>query len=354
MKKLISLLTALVMVLSMSTIAFAASAYHDSEKSVTANGYTFSITERTHPDYSVSRTFTRDAAATRSLPDVNEAKAMLIAMGMDEEEVNAFPNETLQEFAMSEEVTVTTSYSKHSESSNQTVGMPEGAALAEATSLSSQQEAYIIANAQDGISPIGEKPNESTIPGVFEDSYMKITHAVAKLTGGAYKFTTSATWLTMPFFRGYDSIGSCAMNGTVTPNTSSGKYWYTTKTFNLGNVSSIASGDITITNKSNKVNGNWYGSAGVFNLPNDPGGSGGVTVMHTDLHAYYEYKGHVSQPKVESYFNTVGTYSHSTISIASNPSVSIDTSGTASASIGLDITPSADIRNAEREIHYIP
>lgn len=163
-----------------------------------------------------------------------------------------------------------------------------------------------------------------------------------------------ATWLTMPFFRVYDSIGSCAMNGTVTPNTSSGKFWYTTKTFNMGNVSSIPSGNITITNRTNKTNGNWYGSAGIFNLPNDPGGSAGITVMHTDLKAYYEYKGHVTQPTIASYFNTVGTYSHATIGLSVSPSISIDTSGTASASISLSLFADTDVRNAEREIYHRP
>lgn len=158
----------------------------------------------------------------------------------------------------------------------------------------------------------------------------------------------------MPFFRGYDSIGACAMNGTITPNTSYGKYSYNTKTFNMGNVTTIPSGDITITDKENAVNGNWYGSAGIFNLPNDPGGSGGTSVMHTDFTAYYEYKGHVSQPNIESYFNTVGSYSHATLGLSTDPSISIDTSGTASASIGLSLVSLTDVRNAEREIHYIP
>ena len=198
------------------------------------------------------------------------------------------------------------------------------------------------------------KAEYSTTAGVFEDSYMKITHSAINQGNGSYKFTVNATWLTMPFFRGYDSIGSCAMNGTVTPNTSSGKYWYTTKTYYLGKVTSTPSGNITITNKSNAVNGNWYGSAGIFNLPNDPGSSNGTTVLHTDLKAYYEYKGHVSKPKAESYFNTVGTYSHATVGISFSPSISIDTTGTASASIGLSLFADKDVRNAEREIHYRP
>lgn len=122
----------------------------------------------------------------------------------------------------------------------------------------------------------------------------------------------------------------------------------------MGNVSSVPLGNIAIKDKSNKIKGNWYGSSGVFNLPNDPSGSGGLTIMHTDLKAYYEYKVHVSHLASESYFNTVGTYSHSTISLGFSPSVSIDTSGSASASIGIDIPPSADVRNAELEIHYKP
>lgn len=159
----------------------------------------------------------------------------------------------------------------------------------------------------------------------------------------------------MPFFRGYDSIGACAMNGTVTPNTSSGKYSYTTKLFNIGSVSTSKSGDITITDISNEVNGSWYGSVGVFNLPNDVSDPNtGISIMHTDLQAYFEYKGHVSYPKIESYFNTVGTYTHTTISLGFSPSVSIDTSGSVSASIGIEPGINKDIRSAEREVHYIP
>lgn len=357
-KKLLAAVLSSAMLLSVvSTSALAADVPPcEIEKEVSFDGYSFTITEKTYPDYSVSRTYTRDSGMTRSTPNIHETKAMLLAMGMDEDEVAAIPNETLQDFATSEEITIVTSYSKHSESSDQTTGLPEQTALAEAAVLSQEQEAYTVEHSQNCIDPLGEKPNNSSVPGIFEDSYMKITHSAIKLSGdrGGYKFTTNATWLTMPYFRGYDSIGSCAMNGTVTPNTSSGKYWYTTKTYNSGHVTSVNSGDITITDKYNEVNGNWYGSAGVFNLPDDPGGAPGFSVMHTDLKAYYEYKGHVSHPSTESYFNTIGTYSHATLRFGGSPSVSIDTSGNVSASIGLDITPSADVRNAEREIHYIP
>lgn len=352
-KKLVSVALAAVMAIGMSTTTFAAAPQPDkTEKTISANGYDFVVTEKIYPDYSVSRTYTRNPM-TRATASEDETVAMLIALGMSEDDVNAIPANTLLDFANGKEITITTSYTKHNENSNTTVGLQEDVALSSAEILSQQQEKYILENPQE-ITPYGEKPNNSKVPGVFEDSYMKMTHAAINQGNGAYKFTVNATWLTMPFFRGYDSIGSCAMNGTVTPNTSYGKYWYNTKTFNMGNVSTVPSGDITITDKTNAVNGNWYGSAGVFNLPNDPGGSGGLSVMHTDLKAYYEYKGHVSQPNIESYFNTVGTYVHATITITGSPSVSIDTSGTVSASIGISVAGGEDIRNAELEVRYKP
>ena len=352
-KKLVSVALSAVTVMGMSVTAFAAEPQtSEIEKTISANGYDFTVTEHTAPDYSVSRTYTK-SMMTRSATTEDETRAMLLALGMNEDEINAIPADTLQDFANGKEVTVVTSYTKRNETANTTVGLPEETALTSAAALSEEQENYILEN-QQGIATCGEKPNNSTTAGVFEDSYMKITHSAINQGNGSYKFTVNATWLTMPFFRGYDSIGSCAMNGTVTPNTSSGKYWYTTKTYYLGKVTSTPSGNITITNKSNAVNGNWYGSAGIFNLPNDPGSSNGTTVLHTDLKAYYEYKGHVSKPKAESYFNTVGTYSHATVGISFSPSISIDTTGTASASIGLSLFADKDVRNAEREIHYRP
>lgn len=354
MKKLLSIVLSLAMVFSFSATTFATKSNHtENEKTVSANGYDFTITEKTSPDYSVSRTYTKGGTMAYSKQNDEETKAMLLALGMDEDEVNAIPTDTLQDFANGIEITVVIAYTKHNKTSETTTGIPESIALDEAATLNQQQENYIIQH-QKEISTYDEKPNDSTTPGVFEDSYMRMSHSAIYQGNGYYKFTTSSRWLTMPFFRGYDSIGSCAMNGTVTPNTSSGKYWYTTKTYYMGNVSSIPSGNITITNRSNVADGNWYGSAGIFNLPNDPGGSSGANVMHTNLNAYYEYKGHVSQPTIESYFNTVGTYSHATIGISWSPSISINTSGTASASIGLSLIADRDVRNAEREIHFVP
>ena len=241
-KKLVSVALSAVMVMGMSVTAFAAEPQtSEIEKTISANGYDFTVTEHTAPDYSVSRTYTK-SMMTRSATTEDETRAMLLALGMNEDEINAIPADTLQDFANGKEVTVVTSYTKRNETANTTVGLPEETALTSAAALSEEQENYILEN-QQGIATCGEKPNNSTTAGVFEDSYMKITHSAINQGNGSYKFTVNATWLTMPFFRGYDSIGSCAMNGTVTPNTSSGKYWYTTKTYYLGKVTSTPSGN---------------------------------------------------------------------------------------------------------------
>lgn len=352
-KKLVCLALSSIMVIGMSATAFAAETADETEKTVKSGGYTFEITEKTEKDYTVVRTYENIASRARSTTNLGKAKAMLAALGMTEEEINAFPSETLYDIATAKDIVISTSYTRHSEDGNTTVGVPAKTATEAAAVLTEEQEDYFIEKLQ---APAVSKAiaNESTTPGVFKDSYMKITHTAIHLGGGSYKYTVSSEWLTMPFFRGYDSIGSCAMNGTVTPNTSSGKYWYTTKTINMGNITSTPSGNITITNKSNKVNGNWYGSAGVFNLPNDVSNPNGVSLMHTGLKAYYEYKGNVTFPTLASNFNSTGTYSHATLTVSVSPSVSINTSGTASASIGLKIVGGTDVRNAELEVKYKP
>lgn len=351
-KQLLCVALSSAMVMGMSATAFAAEETDSTKKIIENNGYSFEISETTKADYTVVRTYENDNPITRNAPDLEKAKALLAALGMTEDEINAFPTETLYDFATAEDIVVSTSYTKRNDENNTVIGLPANTAILEASILSEQQEDYFIEQLNPNTR--GTKPNDSTTPGEFKDSYMKITHSAIHLGGGSYKFTVNSEWLTMPFFRGYDSIGSCAMNGTVTPNTSSGKFWYTTKVINMGQISTLNSGDIAITDKSNKTNGNWYGSAGVFNLPNDVSNSNGISLMHTNLKAYYEYKGNVTHPTLASNFNSTGTYVHATLTISGSPSVSIDTSGTVSASIGISVVGGEDIRNAELEVKYTP
>ena len=181
---------------------------------------------------------------------------------------------------------------------------------------------------------------------------MRVFYLVSYLGDAAYYFSTDARWLSMPLFRGYDSIGSCAQNATVIPGTGNGYVEYDIAEIINGKTRRSSDG-YDISNCKNAVNGSWYGSAGVFNLPNDSH-IGNISTMYSNFKAHYEYEGHVTHPNTSSYFNTIGAYDHSKLRLSFSPSVSIDMNGDFSASIGLAITSSTDTRGVELEIHYIP
>ena len=248
-----------------------------------------------------------------------------------------------------EQIVVATSYSKTDLNNNKTY-LDESTALQEATILKEEQNQIKINKA------LGRELY-ANYSDTFKDSYMKLTYAVTYKGNGSYLYSVDSTWLTMPFFRGYDSIGSCAMNGTVTNSTRSGYYTYDATYINNGTGGTVTydkGKKTSITNFKNAVKGNWYGSVGIFNLPNDINNSY-ATTFYDNLKAHYQYRGHVSSPSESRWFNTVASYDHSTIALnVDTPSVSIDLNGEISASIGLSITGHVDTRSVELEIKYTP
>ena len=80
----------------------------------------------------------------------------------------------------------------------------------------------------------------------------------------------------------------------------------------------------------------------------------GGLIIHDNFGAHFQYSGHVTSPDEQRWFNTVGNYTHATLSVALSPSISIDYSGSLSASVGIDVVGDTDIRGVEFEINYIP
>ena len=115
---------------------------------------------------------------------------------MKESAVDKLTTETLQDFANSSNIVVTTSYTKYDEENGTSTALPKATALAEASALQATREAVFMQAAQN-ISTFGIKDNESDKPGEFRDSYMELTHAAADQGGGSYLFTVDAEWLTM-------------------------------------------------------------------------------------------------------------------------------------------------------------
>lgn len=193
----------------------------------------------------------------------------------------------------------------------------------------------------------------------YQDSYMRVFYLVTYLGDddndpGKYYFSTDARWLTMPIFRGTDSIGSCAMECTVTNSSRSGWYEYDTYyTYGLSSWNTPTHSNMSSSSFQNPVNGNWYGSGAIINLPNDSA-TDTSSIIHTNYKAHYEYCGHVNTPTLSKWFNTIGTYDHSRFTIAFSPSLSIDTGGEFTANLGLDFAVAHDIRGVELEVHYIP
>lgn len=347
LKKALGLLLAFVIIFSTSTNTFANS--FPTTKQIQVDNHSFEIKERTGKNHEIIRTYENNENIIPFSNDPNQIKPLLTALGMEEESVNNLSAETLKEFSEGSQIIVSTIYSK-TDSHNNVTYLDESVALEEASILKEQQD-NIKTNIARGINTYADYSD------TFKDSYMKLTYAVTYKGNGSYLYSVDSTWLTMPFFRGYDSIGSCAMNGTVTNSTRSGYYTYDATYINNGTGGTVTydkGKKTSITNFKNAVKGNWYGSVGIFNLPNDINNSY-ATTFYDNLKAHYQYRGHVSSPSESRWFNTVASYDHSTIALnVDTPSVSIDLNGEISASIGLSITGHVDTRSVELEIKYTP
>lgn len=272
-------------------------------------------------------------------------KKLLLALGMEQSFIDNLSNEDLEAYATSPKIVATTAYTKTDAVDDVTyldeedaVQGAEAVLAASANKVMSGQSQAARILAQD----------------TYQDSYMRVFYCVAYLGNGNYSFSTDARWLTMPYFRGTDSIGSCAQNGTVTDRTRNGYYEYdSTETKNDGNP--VKRSYHTVMNSGsfkNAINGNFYGSAAVISLPNDTYSSQ-FSMVYSNYKFHYEYTGHVNYPTMPSYFNTTGTYDHSTIGIDVSPSVSIDLKGP-SGSIGLNTKSKTDTRSVNLEINYNP
>lgn len=356
MNKIKSITALLFVVILSINVNITAYAVNDKDlithKTIETNGYVFDIAEKTDKNFNITRAYTKDITNNNLTRNLNETKALVMSLGMSKDSVNELYTDTLYTFADSLNIWVTTTYTKYNEENNTSTQVSEAVAKAEANKFQTEYELGLIEMGKN-TSAFSTNVKNAAKSALYKDSYMKVTHTVAYKGSGSYLFSVDAEWLTMPIFRGNDSIGACAMNCTVTPNTSKGYFSYKTTVVDKYGHVLTNSYKSNITNKQNAINGNWYGSAGIFNLPNN-GSNSQTSVSHSELKAHYEYKGHISHPKQASWFNTVGTYKHSTITLSFSPSIGIDLDGKVSASIGLDMTTGVKSRSAELEIYYKP
>lgn len=343
MKRFMVCLLAFSMIIAMPLSAFAAE----------NNVNTFGITETVDSNNRVVRIYERKAGSIDLQQSIvpeeinyEETKELLLALGMEQDFIDKLADEDLETYSTSPQMIGTVSYVKI-DAEDKVSYLSESVAIQEAEIVRKAVTEKIeeLRSETGAIQPLAQD--------TYEDSYMRVFYLVTYLGNGKYKFSTDARWLTMPFFRGKDSIGSCAQNGTVTNSTRSGWYEYDITYINNGKITYDDGGsNISSTYFKNAINGSWYGSAAIIDLPNDVHGQYS-SILYDNYKAHYEYTGHVNYPNSPSWFNTTGSYDHATIANSFTPSVSIDLDGPSGA-IGLDITGSTDTRSAELEIYYNP
>lgn len=348
MKKLLSCMLSLAILFSMFIPAFASEPQEVvTERIVEQSGYSFTISERVDENGTIIRSYENDGSLTysSSVPDIEKTKAVLIALGMQEKNVEMLNSDALDAFSTGEEIMLSTSYSKI-DSDNNVTYLPEEQALAESSALRAKQQDALLALSQ-GIMTMADYDDYE------ENAYMRVDYAVAYKGDGQYFYSTDANWLTMPSIRYMDSLGSCAMEGTVTPETQYGYYWYTSQHFSMGVMEEEPVFEYLEDNYDNDKDGNWYGSAGYFNLPRNTG-TGNNGTVHQDFGAHFQYRGHVTSPDERRFFNTVGSYTHATVTIAASPSITISYPGGLSASAGIAAVGAKDVIGVEFEVEYIP
>lgn len=359
-KNWISLSLAIALLTSLCTPA-SASTYtpiQNIQKNIEINGYSFEVSEQLDSSYATTRTYT--APSNRNSQSIEQTESLLIALGMDENTVTNLSLDALQTYATSNHISVTTTYSKCNADTGEITYLPADVALSAAEELSAQQMGYYlncIENPESTISTYGLKPNQSSDNGIFLDSYMEITHTAASQSNGVIQFHTHAKWLTMPMFRGRDSIGSTAMDCTVTANSGSCHITYTEADVLAGHetIYRTKSQDLTGTSITTVKKDGWVGAGVYFNIPNNYMSDivGAPSYVYSDFEVDFIYKGHIVSPSEPRWFTSIATYDHSTITIdLGEPTISIDTGKTLTGSIGIHLSRNCDTRMASGEYYY--
>lgn len=337
MKKIISVILAVILCFSLSVPAFATTENLNVAPSEDAKVDFTLISE--YPSGNVSefidsnktiRIYTKDAVPFNLEPTEEQTKDILLELGMERIAAENLSDDEMEALNNSSTITATTSYVKVDENGNMSY-VSEEEALCEAAKI--QANSYVA----QGTNP---------------DNYMRVWHALSYLGNASYHVITDARWLNMPYWRSTDAIGACVQFLTITGGTQEGYYSYDTTTVTTTSNSKKSSGNIKITNIKSASKGNFYGCAGLFNLPKDTDTSS-KTVTHSNLFAHFSYKGHMNFPTTTTYFNSTGTYIHVQIGVQITPSLTVSTTGTTGA-ISLTTSYVQEPRPVPLEILYVP
>ena len=320
MKKVLSFILSVIIVLTMPTASFAEAMINMPNVEVKTNQeYAFTYTEYTDTDNSIIRTYSKQdspaistfarVASNHNTDDAKteqeRTKAVLTSLGMSQAFVNELSEEDLDEYANSPQITSVVSYTKTDEDGNVT-NVPEDEALA----VTSVDPEFSFGNDEGGG---GGYPSHTTTE---IDTYMKMVFIVTELGGGRYKYSVDAEWLTMPYWRLRDCIGIAVQNSSVSYGSFAGWCSYTTTySYILGTLETEnIYYDFTDDYFAEPTSSSWDGGAATFGLPanetNDV-----VSIVHSKFKVHFECEATVVHPQLTTVFNTTASYDHSIVTL---------------------------------------
>ncbi len=108
---------------------------------VEVNGYSFDIQEKVDENFTIVRTYVNpDAQLMIINDDVDKAKALLIALGMDEEGLELWTDESILAFANSEKATISLACYKLNEEDDTLIQIPKEVSDREVAAVLAIQE----------------------------------------------------------------------------------------------------------------------------------------------------------------------------------------------------------------------
>lgn len=342
MKKKISALLVCTILFSVCTVSGFAAKEESDVKNIETMDYRITKTVNSLGQ-SVSK-MERTASMPYSMEssDYSNTKVMLHTMGMTNEAINNLSEEDLELYATTPTMYSTCSYFK-TDKDGQTSIVSESVALA----AKSAEELRL---------------SKSLVDDIIRDSYMYVYTSVADISTssdrGAFRYAAVAEWLTMPTVRLKDMLGVTAQESTVSRDGYMAYIQYIERTIDNGKVISTrgyedTNRDIPIKDFDAPIGDGTYNGGGItFTMPSDSSIAPTLKTVCSSVQVYLQFNGHTTHTNQETWFNVVGTYSHATIQLVVNPSISLDANPV--GSLSLTLTPGQEKRNTLIEAHYLP
>lgn len=352
-KRIVSLVLALMMCLSLSVTAFAEDT--STTKTITNEMYGYTITETTDAEGRVIRAYSKQNSVAQPYNLTNddpyaETKALLADMGMEEDFINHLSEEKLEMYANSPTLASTTSYLETSSNGTTSI-VSEQLAETNTSDTLTQKETAAIARLKN--LPVTYDSQQ----GLEEYDYIRLFLLVAQQSGYTYNFSIDSRWLGMPGVRSKDSLGTCAPGMSAIPSSFDGWTEYTVSTIREnGTITRTTDGEDGLScGNTPLINGNYTGLGTTFDLPNDVD-TATYALVYSNYKVHCDFNSDVAASDNAWNFGATGTYCHSTVNLSVTPELCIDNEGTVTFSASFSLAADADEYHVmlADNLHYIP